>query len=72
MREHEASGVPEKAVDPVSGREVLTTGAPTAAHKGRIFYFESAESRQRFEAAQQQYAPKQSPPPQQQRHRGCC
>lgn len=62
----------EKAIDPVSGHEVLTAQALTAAYQGRIFYFESPENRQRFEAAPQQYSPNAAPAPQQHRHHGCC
>ena len=67
-----AGATPGKAVDPVSGREVLTAHALTAAYQGRIFYFESAENRQRFEAAPQQYAPNAPAAPQQHRRHGCC
>lgn len=63
---------PEKAVDPVSGHEVLTTHAVTAVYQGRSFYFESPENRQRFEAAPEQYARSAAPAPQEHRHRGCC
>jgi YHS domain-containing protein len=62
----------EKAIDPVSGREVLTARALTAAYQGRIFYFDSPDNRQRFEAAPEQYARHAAPAPQQERHRGCC
>ena len=67
-----AGGSPEKAVDPISGSEVLTAHALTAGYQGRIFYFESPENRQRFEAAPQKYAPNAAPAPQQHRHHGCC
>ena len=61
-----------KAIDPVSGHEVLTAHGLTAAYQGRILYFESAENRQRFEAAPEQYARNIAPAPQQQhRHHGC-
>lgn len=64
---------PEKAVDPVSGHEVLTARAMTAFYQGRVIYFESPENRQRFEAAPEQYARGATPRPQQHRHQhGCC
>jgi len=73
------SGVPPsadtsaKAIDPVSGHEVLTADAVTAAYEGSILYFESAENRRRFEAAPQQYARNVATAPQQQHQRhGCC
>jgi YHS domain-containing protein len=61
---------PEKARDPVSGREVLTGNALTAVYRGRVFYFESPENRERFEGAPAQYAP-QASQAQQHRHHGC-
>ena len=67
-----ASATPEKALDPVSGREVLTAHALTAAYQGQIFFFESPENRQRFEAAPQQYARNAAPAQEQHRHHGCC
>jgi len=66
-----AGAIPDKAVDPVSGREVLTTHAVTAVYQGRVLYFESPENRQRFEAAPQQYTSGGPPPPQPHRHHGC-
>jgi YHS domain-containing protein len=66
-----AGAAPEKTVDPVSGREVLTARALTAVYQGRVFYFESPETRQRFEAAPEQYTPSAAPAPQQHRHHGC-
>lgn len=63
-----------KAIDPVSGREVLTAHAVTAAYQGRILYFESPENRQRFEASPEQYTRNMASASQQQQHRrhGCC
>jgi YHS domain-containing protein len=61
-----------KAIDPVSGHEVLAAQAITAAYQGRIVYFESAENRQRFEATPEQYARNLAPlPPPQHRRHGC-
>lgn len=65
-----ATTIPEKALDPVSGHEVLTAHARGAAYQGRFFFFESEENRRRFEAAPQQYAA--SPPPQPRRRHGAC
>ena len=71
------SATTEKALDPVSGREVSTARALTAVYRGRVYYFENSEDRQRFEAAPKQFAGHSgsvlpSPPPQQRRrHRGC-
>ena len=59
-----------KAIDPVSGHEVLTAHALTAAYQGRIVYFESTENRQRFEAAPEQYVRNVASAPQH-RHHGC-
>ncbi len=63
---------PDKAIDPVSGREVLTAHAVTSLYQGRALYFESPENRQRFEAAPEQYAPTTAPEQRQHRHHGCC
>jgi YHS domain-containing protein len=48
-----ASGL---AIDPVSRKDVSIAGALTSVYGGRIYYFETPESRQRFEASPQQYA----------------
>lgn len=47
---------PGAALDPVSGNPIRTDRALTAVHGGRAFYFESAETRQRFEAEPGKYA----------------
>ena len=70
------SGIPpaEKAgrsTDPVSGKAVDTQHAITSYYGGRVYYFESPETRQRFEASPEKYA---SPAPAEQRphrHHGC-
>lgn len=49
-------GTPRTALDPVSGNAVRTDHALTSVHGGHIFYFESAETRQRFEAEPDKYA----------------
>jgi len=46
----------ELAIDPVSRKDVSITGALTSFYDGRIYYFETPENRQRFEASPQQYA----------------
>jgi YHS domain-containing protein len=66
-----AATIPEKALDPVSGHEVLTAHAVSAVYRGRFFFFESGENRQRFEAAPQQYASNAQPLQARRRH-GCC
>ncbi|MCK6454082.1 MAG: YHS domain-containing protein [Alphaproteobacteria bacterium] len=42
---------PESAVDPVCGMTIPTAGARSAVHDGNVFYFCSAQCRDRFEAA---------------------
>jgi YHS domain-containing protein len=44
------------AIDPVTRKDVATDRALTSIYQGRIYYFETAESRQRFEASPEQYA----------------
>jgi YHS domain-containing protein len=66
-----AATIPEKALDPVSGHEVLTAHAVSAVYQGRFFFFESGENRQRFEAAPQRYASNAQPPQPRRRHGGC-
>ena len=46
----------EMAVDPVTHRPIPTAGAVTCLYQGQVYYFESAENRQRFEASPAQYA----------------
>lgn len=55
-REHDTGSRSDKSNDPVSGREVDTQHAITAYYGGRVFYFESPGTRQRFEAAPGKYA----------------
>lgn len=47
-----------KSTDPVSGKEVDTQHAITSYYQGQAYYFENAETRQRFEAAPEKYARK--------------
>lgn len=44
------------AVDPVTGKSIPTSHAVTSYYQGRIFYFETPESRQRFEETPEKYA----------------
>jgi YHS domain-containing protein len=67
-----AAMIPEKAVDPVSGNDVLTARAPSAVYRGQFFFFESAENRQRFEAAPREYVLKNALATQVRRRHGCC
>lgn len=46
---------PETAVDPVCGMVVRTSAAKSAVHKGRVYYFCSAEHRDAFESAPDPY-----------------
>lgn len=47
---------PQAAVDPVGGEAVRISNALTSLYEGRIYYFSSKETRDRFEAAPQEYA----------------
>ncbi len=49
------------ALDPVSGNPVRTDGALTAAFEGRAYYFESEDTRRRFEVEPQKYAAAAAP-----------
>ena len=56
------------AIDPVTRKDVATEHALTSIYQGRIYYFETAENRQRFEASPERYAREAlsqplSPPP---------
>ena len=44
------------AIDPVTGNAVRKDQALTSVRAGHVFYFESAETRQRFEAEPDKYA----------------
>lgn len=44
------------ALDPVSGNAVRTESALTSVRRGQIFYFESVDTRQRFEVDPEKYA----------------
>lgn len=58
--ENRPATVPEAAIDPVSGEAVATARALTSVYQGSIYYFASKETRDRFEAAPQEYAQKAS------------
>jgi YHS domain-containing protein len=69
---------PASAIDPVSGNAVRTDRALTSVHGGHVFYFESADTRQRFEAEPDKYAANATatavpaaPSQQHRRRRGC-
>ena len=60
------------ATDPVSGKPIDKGHASTSVYGGRVYYFESADSRQRFEASPERYARAVNErPPAAHRHRGC-
>jgi YHS domain-containing protein len=67
-----AQAIPDKAVDPVSGQEVLPSHAMTAAYQGRLYYFESDQTRHTFEQAPQQYVPNAAAASQERQRHGCC
>ena len=52
------SNTRDVSIDPVNGEPVRTDRALTTLYKGSIYYFASAEHRDRFEAAPQAYAPR--------------
>ena len=70
------------ATDPVTGKQIPTARAVTSVYDGRVYYFETQENRQRFEASPEQYARAgvgQSPARDEnaehshsRRHGGCC
>ena len=43
------------ATDPVTGREIPAARAVTSVYGGQVYYFETQQSRQRFEASPEQY-----------------
>ena len=56
-----SAGAPDKAVDPVCGMTVATQNAKSAASAGHVYYFCSADCRDKFEAAPASYAKASSP-----------
>lgn len=65
------------ATDPVSGKRVRADHALSSVYTGRVFYFESADTRQRFEEDPERFArgasgvPVASDAPPRRRHHGC-
>ncbi len=53
---------PEKDVDPVCGMTVETAAAKSAVHEGTVYYFCSADCREKFEAAPVTYLKKTTEP----------
>ena len=47
---------PDRAVDPVCGMTVQTTGAKSAVHDGHVYYFCSQDCRAKFEATPVAYS----------------
>jgi len=67
------AGAAQQAVDPVSGKQVNPSSAVSALHHGVPVFFESRESRDRFEASPEQFPIAQAAPPaERQRRRGGC
>ena len=58
--------------DPVSRKPVDPSGAVSSVYGGRVYYFESAETRTKFEAAPSSYASSQPEQQPNQRRHGCC
>lgn len=50
------------AKDPVTGAQIPTAQAMTSVYRGRVYYFETPESRQRFEASPGQFAAESGQP----------
>jgi len=58
MRRDKPSGGAEGArIDPVSGEPVAGDGAAVASYRGRLYYFNSRENRDRFEATPARFVP---------------
>ena len=53
---------PATAIDPVCGMTVATSGAKSSIHRGKAYYFCSADCRDKFEAAPQQFAGEEAAP----------
>ena len=60
---------PDKAVDPVCGMTISTQAAKSAMYEGNVYYFCSANCRDKFEAAPANYAKSSSP--REDHHHGC-
>ena len=62
---------PDKAVDPVCGMTIATQGAKSAIHVGQVYYFCSANCRDKFEAAPASYAKPELSARHEGHHHGC-
>ena len=62
---------PEKAVDPVCGMSVAAQGAKSAVHAGHVYYFCSANGREKFEAVPASYVKQELSSPHEGHHHGC-
>jgi YHS domain-containing protein len=69
----QAPAVATGAIDPVSRNPVDPARALSSAYGGLVYYFESAETRNKFEATPSSYAARQpEPQPARRQHGGCC
>lgn len=59
---------PEKDTDPVCGMTVATAGAKSTVHDGNVYYFCSADCRDKFEASPGGYLKTQGAPSQPKEH----
>ena len=64
--------VAQSATDPVCGMSVQTSAAKSAAFGGSIYYFCSADCRDKFESAPATYAKKSPASKEEHRHGSCC
>ena len=71
--DHDAGRPLQNSKEPVSGKDVDTRHAVTSYYSGRVYYFENAETRQRFEASPEKYVSRAPAPSGQpaHRHHGC-
>ena len=68
----QARGVTPTAIDPVTRNPVDPGRALSSVYGGRVYYFESAENRTKFEAAPSSYASGQPEQQQPSHHRHGC
>jgi YHS domain-containing protein len=59
---------PDKNVDPVCGMTVATTDAKSAVHDGTVFYFCSANCRDKFEATPDKFLSGRAGKPEEMEH----
>ena len=77
MEGHEHGATSTESTDPVSGKRVPTDHALSSVYAGRVYYFESTDTRQRFEAEPERFAGNATGVPvagttaPQHRHHGC-